>query len=161
MTQPSLKHPAILLATWFGSGYIKPAPGTWGSFAALPFILSAHAVGGVFWVLAFAVFVTAIGFWAAAEFDHQSGGHDAKEIVIDEVAGVSITLLPVLYFVGLSPLLCIIGFILFRVFDILKPWPVSYCDQQMKGAAGVMLDDVVAGLFAAGCLMGLIYAGIG
>jgi len=152
---------STLFATWFGSGYIKPAPGTWGSFAALPFILAVYSIAGVFGVLLFAICVSATGFWAAAEYDAQSGTHDAKEIVIDEVAGVAITLLPVFYFVGLSPVLCIAGFVLFRIFDILKPWPVSYCDQKLKGAAGVMLDDIVAGLFAGGCLVGLIYAGIG
>ncbi len=160
MSKPSLKHPGILLATWFGSGYITPAPGTWGSAATLPFILCAYWLGGFWAACIFTTIITAIGFWACAEYERRSGEHDCKHVVIDEAAGQSLALLPVLWFVGLSPVLIVLAFAFFRLFDILKPWPVCYFDEQVAGAKGVMMDDIAAGIFAAGCVMGAIYAGV-
>ena len=75
-------------------------------------------------------------------------GHDSKMIVIDEVAGQWIALLPA----ALNPALILIAFILFRFFDILKPWPISFIDKKVPGALGVMGDDIIAGLFAAICV---------
>lgn len=156
----SLLSPAILLATWFGAGLLKPAPGTWGSLATLPFGLGLYIYFGFDAVLIFTVLVTLVGYWAATGFENTTGIHDDKRIVIDEVAGQSLALLPVLYFSGLSWMLIVLAFVFFRVFDILKPWPVSFFDQKVSGALGVMADDIVAGLYAAGVLIGFIYAGI-
>jgi len=155
------KAPYTWLATWFGCGLINPAPGTWGSLGALPFGIAIFAFTGI-WGLAIAtILITIIGYWASDQFEKATNTHDNKMIVIDEVAGQWIALMPVFYFSGYNPTLIIAAFILFRIFDILKPWPVSFFDKKVKGAAGVMGDDIIAGLYAAGCLIGLIYAGLG
>jgi len=153
----SLRKPHVLLATWFGFGIIPHAPGTWGSAAAIPFGLTLYAAGGIPALLAGIVVISLIGYWAAARFDEEMGTKDSKMIVIDEVAGQWIALLPA----GLNPLLVVLSFICFRAFDILKPWPVSHFDKNVKGAAGVMGDDILAGTFAAICVYGAAYAGFG
>ncbi len=102
------------------------------------------------------VIVTILGFWAAKKFDEEQNSHDSKMIVIDEVAGQWIALIPA----GLDPVSIVLSFSLFRLFDILKPWPVSHFDKNVKGAAGVMGDDIVAGLLAMLCLGGMRYAGL-
>lgn len=161
MSPPSFKHPSTWLATWFGCGLMPKAPGTWGSLGALPVGLALFHFMGFWNFMIGIILVTLIGYWAADRYDKASGSHDNKAIVIDEVAGQWIALLPVLHFVGISPLLILCAFVLFRIFDVLKPWPVSFFDKKIGGALGVMGDDVIAGLYAAGCLLGLIYAGLG
>lgn len=160
-TPLDLKAPSTWLATWFGCGLINPAPGTWGSLGALPvgiaLFLTTH-----FWGIVIATFlVTLIGFWACTQFEKQTQTHDDKRIVVDEVAGQWVALLPVFYFSELNALYIVSAFVFFRIFDILKPWPVSYFDKHMTGALGVMGDDIIAGLYAGGCMIGLIYAGFG
>lgn len=137
------------LASWFGSGFINPAPGTWGSLAALPFGVSIYAMGGAYMLAIAAFMITLIGLWAAHKFDADMDGHDSKMIVIDEVAGQWIALIPA----ALNPFLILIAFVMFRFFDILKPWPISFIDKKVSGAAGVMFDDILAGLFAYVCVM--------
>lgn len=133
------------LASWFGCGFLNPAPGTWGSLGALPFGIALYISGGST-LLAIAVLViTIIGLWAADHFDKAMDGHDSKMIVIDEVAGQWLALIPA----ALNPYLIFIAFIAFRFFDVLKPWPVSFFDTKIKGSVGVMGDDIVAGLYAA------------
>ena len=149
--QLDLKKPYTWLASWFGCGFLNPAPGTWGSLGALPFGILIYALGGQVALLCAAVIITVIGLWAADKFDRDMGGHDSKMIVIDEVAGQWIALIPA----ALNPFLIIVAFILFRFFDILKPWPIGYIDKNVSGAAGVMFDDVVAGIFAAICVLGV------
>ncbi len=143
------KKPFVWLASWFGCGFISPAPGTWGSLGALPFGVLIFYLGGIsalFWAV---IIVTLIGLWAADKFDKALDGHDSKMIVIDEVAGQWLALIPA----ALNPFLIILSFIAFRFFDILKPWPVSYFDKKVPGAAGVMGDDIVAGLMACVVIM--------
>ncbi len=137
------------LASWFGSGFLKPAPGTWGSLAAIPFGIALFAIGGEQLLAVSAAIITIIGLWAAHKFDADMDGHDSKMIVIDEVAGQWIALIPA----ALNPLLILFAFIMFRFFDILKPWPINFIDKKIGGAAGVMFDDVLAGLFAYICVM--------
>ena len=161
MNKPSLKNPSTWLATWFGCGFLKPAPGTWGSLGALPFGIALFHYTDIWSFTIGILVVTLIGYWASDQFDKASATHDNKMIVIDEVAGQWIALAPVFYFSGLNWMLIVAAFIMFRIFDILKPWPVSALDQNVKGALGVMGDDISAGLYAAGCLIGLIYAGLG
>ena len=141
------------LATWFGSGKLRPAPGTWGTLAALPFAFAIHAAMGWIGLFLATGIVTAIGVWAAHAHSQNIGIHDASEIVIDEVAGIWLCLL----FVELSLASMVLGFILFRVFDIVKPWPIRWLDRRVKGGVGVMLDDLVAGI-AAGVLLWAITA---
>lgn len=138
----------VWLASWFGCGFINPAPGTWGSLGALPFGLCIVAFMGVNGLFVAILLVTVTGLWAADRFDQSMDGHDSKMIVIDEVAGQWIALIPA----GLNPLLVLTAFVAFRFFDILKPWPIGHIDKKVKGAAGVMGDDLVAGVFASICV---------
>jgi phosphatidylglycerophosphatase A len=124
-----------------GIGRLKPAPGTWGSLVVLP-----AALLGPIPALLLALLVTLIGFYAVREVLRDAPDQDPGWIVVDEAAGMLIALAGLT--VGASIWGVLIAFALFRVFDILKPWPVSWADQQ-KGAFGVMLDDIVAGALVA------------
>lgn len=148
--------PATWIATWGGTGFIKPAPGTWGSLAALPFAAFLLYLDTAYLALGIAA-LTPLAFYATKKFTRAAGEGDSSMIVVDEVLGQWITLLPAL----LSPLYFIAGFLLFRFFDILKPWPVNWLDKNMKGASGVIADDVMAGLYAAACIAGMRYYGLG
>ena len=139
----------VILATWFGSGLLKPAPGTWGSAAALPFAWAIATYAGSLALVPAALLLFGIGVWASNVYDRKTGGHDASEIVIDEVVGVWLTLAVI----GPSLVGYAIGFALFRLFDIVKPWPVRWADRQVSGGLGVMLDDVLAAGYAALCLV--------
>jgi phosphatidylglycerophosphatase A len=138
-------HPARLAATWFGAGDLPKAPGTWGSAVALPFAWLIHWAGGVPALAVATVLVFGVGIWASAVYAAQSGTSDPGPVVIDEVAGQWLTLLVV----PRDPLLYALGFVFFRAFDILKPWPISWADKRVKGGLGIMLDDVIAAAFAA------------
>lgn len=140
----------VRIASWFGCGFISPAPGTWGSLGAIPFGLAIYAAGGQTALALSACMIILIGLWAADKFDQAMDGHDSKMIVIDEVAGQWIALIPA----ALNPLYIVIAFIAFRFFDILKPWPISFMDKNIKGALGVMSDDIAAGLLAALVVIG-------
>lgn len=144
------------LATWFGCGLARPAPGTWGTLGGLPFGMFLM-LGGLPYQVGGIIIVSIIGLWAAREFEKASGEHDSGMIVIDEVAGIWVTLLAAMQ----TPFSVLLAFFLFRVFDVLKPWPISWCDKKLPGAWGVMVDDMVAGIFAAACLLGLRAYGIG
>jgi phosphatidylglycerophosphatase A len=143
------KRPSSLLATWFGCGYLHPAPGTWGTLGAIPFGLILFALGGPILLIIGICIVSAIGLWAADDFGKAVNEPDAKQIVIDEVAGMWIALIPA----ALNPLLIVVAFAAFRFFDILKPWPVSFADKNFKNATGVMLDDILAGFYAYLCVL--------
>jgi phosphatidylglycerophosphatase A len=153
----NFKDPAIWLATWFGCGLMRPAPGTWGTLGGLPVGILIYAMGGWMGLSVAVVLVSLIGLWAAGRFEAQSGEHDNSAIVIDEVAGVWIALIPAALY---TPYV-VSAFLLFRFFDILKPWPVSWADKKLPGALGVMIDDIIAGIFAALVIAGARYAGIG
>ena len=146
--------PPILLASWFGSGFLKPAPGTWGSLAALPFGAALIEFTGLHGLLIAALALIPVGTWATSLFQQQSGVHDDKRIVIDEVIGQWIAMLPIAL---LNPLYIALAFILFRFFDILKPWPISYIDKHVDSAFGVILDDILAGIAAGFVLAGVMY----
>jgi phosphatidylglycerophosphatase A len=140
--------PAMLLATWFGAGFLPVAPGTWASLAALPCAALLVWLGGPILVLAAGLAVFVLGIWAADAYMQTVQVHDPSAIVIDEVVGqwVTLALLP------LDPVIYALGFVLFRVLDVLKPWPANFIDRAVTGGFGVMLDDVVAGAYAAGAL---------
>ncbi len=134
-------HPATVLATWFGAGRLRPAPGTWGSLAALPCAAGLVWLAGP-WALAFGILVVfAVGVWASGWFGRRSGSRDSSIIVIDEVAGQWLAILPV----AVDLRLYVIAFVLFRLLDILKPWPISWVDREVHGGLGVMADDMLAG----------------
>ena len=139
---------ATLLATWFGAGFLPVAPGSWGALTALPCAALLVWLGGPLLVLAAGAVLFVLGIWAADAYMQTVQVHDPAAIVIDEVVGqwVTLALLP------LDPLMYALGFVLFRVLDVLKPWPANFIDRAMTGGLGVMLDDVVAGAYAAGAL---------
>ena len=137
------------------TGYLKPAPGTWGSLAALPFVWILHVLGGPVLLAVAIVAAYFAGLWAIRGLLEDSDSEDPSEIVIDEVVGMWIAMLPVslgAWWAG-SPILAlypgwIAAFLAFRLFDIWKPWLVGRADRR-GDALGVMLDDVWAGVFAA------------
>ncbi len=150
-----------LIATFGGVGHLRPAPGTWGSLAALPVGWALHALGGPMLLALGVVLAFAAGWWATAVETRGQDDHDPSEIVIDEVAGQWLAFLPVS--VGATHAGAaltalwpgwIAAFVLFRLFDIWKPGPVGWADRQ-GGPLGVMLDDVIAGVFAALGVMAL------
>jgi phosphatidylglycerophosphatase A len=147
----SITDPAVLLATWGGCGWLPGAPGTWGSLAALPFAWGIAWLAGPWGLAAASLAVFAGGIWAADAYTRKTGEKDPGAVVIDEVAGQWLTLVPA----GLDPLLFVAGFGLFRFFDILKPWPVSWADRKVGGGLGIMLDDLLAGGYGALVLYGL------
>ncbi len=144
-----------IIATFLYVGHLRPAPGTWGSLAALPILWSLHQLGGPWLVAAFLVAAFFGGWWATAGLIAGQTDKDPSEIVIDEVAGQGLAILPVSIGAALTgaPLTrlwpgWIAAFVLFRLFDILKPGWVGRADRR-GDALGVMLDDVIAGVFAA------------
>ncbi len=147
------KGPAVLLATWFGAGYLPRFPGTWGSLAALPFAWAISFYGGWPALAAASVIVFAIGLWSAGVYIRGGNDQDPAQVVIDEVAGQWLTLIPA----PLDPMFYLLGFLLFRLFDIFKPWPVSWAERSFPGAAGVMLDDVAAGIYAGVILAAAVF----
>ncbi|MCT4553777.1 MAG: phosphatidylglycerophosphatase A [Pelagimonas sp.] len=150
-----------LVASFFGSGYLRPAPGTWGSLAALPAAYLIHVIGGFPLLIVATGLVFALGWYATAEVTRGQTDHDPSWIVIDEVAGMWIALFPVSYGAGMMGIEVtrlwpgwVAGFLFFRLFDITKPWIIGKADR-MGTALGVMLDDVFAGVFAALCSIAL------
>ncbi len=144
------------MCSWFGAGWLKPAPGTWGSAAALPLGWLLWWLGGTPALAICSILVFAVGWWASERIVRAEGLEDPSWVVIDEVVGQWLTLL-------LTPpslLDYALGFALFRLFDIWKPWPVSWADQQIKGGLGIMLDDVLAGLMGLAVLTLLQKAGL-
>lgn len=137
-------NPHMIIATWFGSGRIRPAPGTMGSLAAIPFGMAMQALYGIPALLIGIVIVFALGVKSSNVYEEKSGEHDNSTIVIDEVAGMWIAGIPA----GENIWLWGVAFLLFRLFDIAKPWPISKLDRDVKGGLGVMLDDVLAGFIA-------------
>ncbi len=150
----SLRDPAVLFATWFGAGLLPRAPGTWGSLAALPFAWLITRYGGSAALLAATASVFLIGVWAAERAAKISGAADPGSIVIDEVAGQWLTLV----LIEPSPIGYAAGFVAFRFFDIVKPWPVSWADRKIKGGFGIMLDDVLAAAYV--LVLMLIYRSV-
>lgn len=144
----SASGPALWLATWCGSGLLPWAPGTFASLSALPLAWLLIAAGGVWLLLAATLLVFVTGIWAAERYMAAVGIHDPTAVVIDEIAGQWLTLA----IAPLDPFAYAVGFVLFRVFDVLKPWPVSWLDRRVSGGFGVMIDDIGAALYAGGAL---------
>lgn len=144
------------IATFGYVGLLPKAPGTWGSLAALPFAVLIHALGGFPALFIATVLVFFLGWWATEVETRGAADHDPSEIVIDEVAGQWIALFPLsggLWMMNSSLAFLpwpglVFGFVFFRLFDIWKPWPVSWADKKST-PLGVMLDDVLAGIMAA------------
>ena len=133
-----------MLAFGFGSGLSSKAPGTIGSIAAIPLWLLLSQLPAAIYGLAILIAFIA-GIYICGSAAKKLGVHDHSGIVWDEFVGLWIALafIPM----TLSSIIC--GFVLFRFFDIVKPWPIGWLDKKMQGGVGIMLDDIVAGLFAA------------
>jgi phosphatidylglycerophosphatase A len=141
----TLLEPSTAIATFFGVGLLPIAPGTWASAAALPFGWVIGELGGWPALLIAAIAAALVGWWASARYVAQTGREDPSEIVIDEVAAqwLALSVVPLTFVAYFA------AFFVFRVFDTLKPWPASWADREIEGGAGVMLDDVFAGIYAA------------
>jgi phosphatidylglycerophosphatase A len=139
----SLTNPVHFLALGFGSGLAAKAPGTFGTLAAVPLYLLLAQLS-LPWYLAITVFCSVIGIFICGKAAKDMGVHDHGAIVWDEVAGLLITMIAAPQgFIWLA-----IGFGLFRFFDIVKPWPIRWLDAKVHGGFGIMIDDVLAGVFA-------------
>jgi phosphatidylglycerophosphatase A len=137
----------MALATGLYVGKIPKAPGTWGSLAALlPWLLIKDLPLTTYLIVLLGVFV--LGFFVAGMAEKLLDSPDAGCIVIDEFLGMFITLTAA----PANPLAWLLGFALFRLFDITKPWPVCWFDRHIHGGTGIMMDDVVAGIYALICL---------
>ena len=150
-----------VIGTVGGVGYITPAPGTWGSAAAVPLAWVLHTLGSWPLLLLGIALVIPLGVWAIGGMTRGRAEHDPSEAVIDEVAGQWIALLPVSFgasFTGADVVALwpgwVTAFAFFRLFDIMKPGPVGYFDRQ-RTPLSTVLDDVVAGVFAALTVIGL------
>lgn len=136
-------NPLHFIACGFGVGAMPVMPGTFGSLAAIPFILCAARLSFWFYLI-ITVLVCVFCMWVIGRTDKDFGSHDHPATVSDEYAGMFVA------FIGIPmqwQWLCI-GFVLFRVFDIYKPWPISWADEKISGGFGVVFDDVLAGVAA-------------
>ena len=134
-----------LFVTWFGSGWLPWAPGTWGSLAALPFAWLILTYGGPGLLALAALALFGAGCWAADIAARETQTKDPGWIVVDEVVGQWLTLLAAPQsLIGYAA-----AFLLFRLFDIWKPWPIGWADQRLEGGFGIMFDDVLAAIYAA------------
>lgn len=133
-----------MLGTWFGAGLLPGMPGTWGSLAALPCAWAIRSLLGAAGLAIAAVLIFVVGCWAAGIIAKKSGVADPGAIVIDEVAAQWVVLLPA----PLDPFSYALAFLLFRLFDIWKPWPVRQAERRVRGGLGITLDDLLAAVYA-------------
>lgn len=140
-----LKDPVHLLAFGLGSGAARVAPGTWGSLAAIPvWLLFFWLPPWAYWLVVAVAFV--VGVWLCGRTADDLGVHDHGGIVWDEFVGMWIALGLLQPGFGLTAV--VFAFVLFRLFDVIKPWPISWFDRHMPGGLGIMFDDVLAGIMA-------------
>ncbi|NTS77059.1 phosphatidylglycerophosphatase A [Catenovulum sp. SM1970] len=143
LKQLNFLNPIHFLALGFGSGYAPKAPGTFGTLAAIPVVYLASLLPLTGYVALTFIFAV-IGCFICGYTANALKTHDHPAIVWDEVVGLMITFIAI----PLSWQNLLAGFVLFRFFDILKPWPIKWADQKVHGGTGIMLDDVFAGLMA-------------
>jgi phosphatidylglycerophosphatase A len=151
----------MLLASWFGAGLLPYAPGTWGALAALPCGWVIAWCGGPAALAGGAAVVFAVGCWVAGPAAQALGQKDPGWVVIDEVAAVWAVLAALELWVGpVDWRVYSASFVFFRIFDILKPWPARLIERRVRGGPGIMLDDLVAAVYALPPLALLISEGI-
>ena len=142
----TLKNPIFFIASLGGIGLIRFAPGTFGSiFAWFLFIFLSHYLN----MILFTFLACLVAIWVCEYISKDLEEKDDKSIVIDELVGMWIALMPAIYFADTQSertIIAILALILFRVFDILKPFPISYFDQRFKNGFGIVIDDVIAGI---------------
>jgi len=151
--KPNLRNPIHLLAFGLGSGCAPKAPGTFGTLAAIPFWWLFLQDVPLIPYLCVLIAGFAFGVYLCEQTSKDLGVHDHGGIVWDEWIGLWITYLALP--AGIEWI--IIGFALFRFFDILKPWPIKWLDEKVHGGFGIMIDDVLAGIFALGCVQGIFW----
>jgi len=157
-----MRDPRGWIATGLGSGLAPVAPGTFGTFAALPLCWAlGHYLPPWGYLLA-TVALFCVGWWAAAWVVRTYKIQDPGVIVIDEWAGMAITWLPVAYWPNALNfwLILAVAFLSFRATDIVKPWPASWADTQLHGGFGAMLDDAFAGVWSAAIMLLLLWLGV-
>ena len=142
------RSPTAFLAFGFGSGLAKKAPGTFGTLVAMPILWLMQPFQLSLWFGVFLLITFLIGIYLCDKTARELGVHDHGGIVWDEFVGVWITF----WGVALTPLSLVLGFALFRFFDIVKPFPIRWLDKKVPGGLGIMIDDVLAGIFAWGAL---------
>ena len=133
----------VFLATGCFTGFLPKMPGTWGTFAAIPIVIITHRTTTIVQTVTAVIFV-AFAAWIAGRAEVLFKDRDARPIVIDEMVGFLITLL----WLPLNFLTLCLGFFLFRLFDIVKPPPISTVEKRLHAGWGIVLDDVLAGIFA-------------
>ena len=145
---PNLKKPYEFIASLGGIGLIPLAPGTFGSiFAWFVFVIMSHFVD----MLIYTICIVFIAIWVCEKASVNLIQKDHKSIVIDELAGMWVALVPVIYFASNQferIIYACLALVFFRVFDILKPFPISYFDKKYKNGFGIVLDDIIAGIFS-------------
>ena len=149
MSFPDYNKISHVLATCFGVGSIPFAPGTWGSLFAVLLIYNIAFLQE--WIILATVLIVAFSWWVCVEV-HKETKSDSSEIVIDEFAGMFVACM----FINHDFISLVFAFLFFRFFDIVKPWPISWVDKNIKNGTGILIDDLLAGLFA-GILMLAIF----
>ena len=153
VNKPDMRNPLHLLAFGFGSGLAPKAPGTFGTLVAIPIYLLLQGLSLPLY-LGLVLAGTLLGFWICDRTSRDLGVHDHGGIVWDEIIGYLLTMA----FAPPGWVWLLVGFLLFRFFDILKPWPIRWLDQKVAGGVGIMLDDLLAGVYA-GLVMLLLERG--
>lgn len=138
-----LTNPVHFLALGFGSGLLPKAPGTFGTLAAIPVYIAISSLS-IGWYVAIVVLLSVAGVAICEYTSRQLRVHDHPGIVFDEIAGYLLTMTAIPYGIGWM----LAGFVAFRFFDIIKPWPISWLDKHVHGGLGIMLDDLLAGIMA-------------
>ncbi len=142
---------ALVLSTWFGSGLFPVAPGTFGTLAAVPLILVLNNLG-IWYSAVTLVIAVVISIWSAGLTQDLLGKDDPSAVVIDEVAGFLLTMT----FLPFSWLVLGLGFVLFRIFDVFKPYPIKHLER-LKGGFGIVMDDLLAGLYSFICVRIILF----
>ena len=150
--EPNWFNPIHLLALGFGSGAAPKAPGTWGTLAAVLIYWPLSQLSPDHYLLMLLV-TSVMGIYICGQTARDLGVHDHGSIVWDEFVGFWITM----FAAPVGWVWVVVGFILFRFFDIIKPWPISWIDKKITGGFGIMLDDVIAGVMAAAVLQGIAW----
>lgn len=133
----------LCFACWFGAGLMPVAPGTWGTLTAVPLVWVLNHFGEVYEILGLILLVP-MAIWSSGLSERHLGRNDPSEVVVDEVAGFLLTL----FLLPLNWLTLFSGFVLFRFFDIVKPFPIRRVEEKVRGGTGVVLDDLLAGFYA-------------
>ena len=148
MNFPNYNKVSHVLATCFGVGSIPFAPGTWGSLFAILLIYNIAFLQE--WIILATVLIVAFSWWVCVEVNKEIKS-DSSEIVIDEFSGMFVACM----FINHDFISFVFAFLFFRFFDIVKPWPISWVDKNIKNGPGILIDDLLAGLFAGILMLGI------